>query len=144
MEKTCYCSSKKENTLKEIALNAPKFPIDNHLMISTNDPSELRTGPGYENLQMKVLINDKNGYRLFCKIKKGNIEYPHYHKRRYEMFVLSGLLKYTNEETKEDFYLKKGDYYCNPPLLKHSSICLEDAEILWIYDREPDCNNIET
>jgi len=138
---TEYKATDKTNTLNDIGATAPPFPTTNHYVTSTND--KLVTGPGYENLLMKTIINDKNGYRLFCFIKKGNIEHPHFHHGRYELYVISGLLKYVNEETKEEVYLKKGDYYCNPPYLKHSSICLEDSEILWLYDRTPDCNCIE-
>tara|TARA_B110000285_G_scaffold234248_1_gene310536 strand:- start:938 stop:1375 length:438 start_codon:yes stop_codon:yes gene_type:complete len=141
-KKCCYSANDKQKTLINLGLNASKFPTTNHLMVSTSDTNEFKSGPGYEKLLMKTLISDTNGYRSFCKIKKGNIEHPHFHYGRYELFVISGLLKYTNEETKEDFFLKKGDYYCNPPLLKHSSICLEDAEIFWMYDRIPDCNRI--
>ena len=115
-----YKSTDKTNTLNSISKNAPVFPTNNHYVTSTND--NLITGPGYENLLMKTLINDKNGYRLYCFVKKGNIEYPHFHKGRYELYVISGLIKYKNEETKEEVYLKKGDYYCNPPFLKHSSL----------------------
>ena len=137
-----YKADSKQNTLLEIGKNSSCFPTDNHLIVSTNNQSDLKTGPGYEKLLMKTLVNDKNGYRLFCKIKKGNIEYPHYHLGRYEMFVLSGKLLYKNEENGEEIILTKGDYYCNPPLIKHSSICLEDAEIFWLYDKEPDCQCI--
>ena len=32
-----------------------------------------------------------------------------------------------------------GDYYCNPPNLAHMSICIEKSEVLWMYNKEPDC-----
>lgn len=142
MSSHTYEATNKTNTLHSIGINTPGFPVNNHYVTSTND--KLQTGPGYENLFMKTIINDKNGYRLFCFVKKGHFETPHFHKGRYELYVISGLIKYVNEETKEEVILKKGDYYCNPPFLKHSSVCLEDSEVLWFYDREPDCNCIHS
>lgn len=142
LDSSKYKGEDKQDTLKTIGVNASKFPKTNHLIVKTNDERELITGPGYEKLRMKVLVNDKNGYRLYCEIKKGNIEYPHFHHGTYELFMLSGKIMYKNEESGEEVILEKGDYYCNPPMLKHSSICLEDASMLWMYDKEPDCQCI--
>lgn len=142
MTHTLYKGENKQNTLQSIGEKASKFPSDNHLIVKTSDRKELTTGPGYENLLMKVLVNDKTGYRLYCEIKKGNIEYPHFHHGRYELFMLYGKILYKNEETGEEVILEKGDYYCNSPMIKHSSICLEDSAIFWMYDKEPDCQCI--
>lgn len=137
-----YKAENKQNTLCDIGRNSSKFPSNNHLIVKTSNKEELVTGVGYELLKMKVLVNDKNGYRLYCEVKKGNIEHPHFHHGRYELFILSGKMLYKNEETGEEVLLEKGDYYCNPPLIKHSSICIEDATMFWLYDKEPDCQCI--
>lgn len=133
-----YLSNDKQNTLVNQKGNS--FDLSNHLIISTTDINDYFTGKGYENLQMKVIINDKTGYRLYCKVKKGNIEHPHYHHGKYELFMIKGIMKYTNVNTNESVILKAGDYYYNPPKIPHKSICLEDAEMFWLYDKEPDCN----
>lgn len=135
-----YKGKDKENTLKNMGRDL-KYITNNHVIVRTNNPNELFTGPGYENLKMKVLMNDPSGYRLYCEVKKGNIEYPHYHCGKYELFMLYGKILYKNEETGEEVILEKGDYYYNPPYVRHSSICLEDCAMLWMYDKEPDCQN---
>lgn len=141
-KKDLYKAEDKQDTLKVLGKLASNFPINNHLIVKTNNKKELLSGVGYENLLMKVLVNDKNGYRLYCEVKKGNIEHPHFHLGRYELFMISGKIKYKNEDTGEEVILEKGDYYCNPPMIKHSSICLEDSILFWMYDKEPDCQCI--
>jgi quercetin dioxygenase-like cupin family protein len=134
-----YKSIDKENTLFKLGKNSSKFPTNDHLRVSTDNPNDFKSGPGYENIKIKALVCDKNGYRSYCKIEKGNIEYPHYHNGRYELFVISGKLMYKNLKTNEEFILKKGDYYCNPSNLPHMSICIEKSEVFWMYNKEPDC-----
>lgn len=135
-----YNSKIKEELLINNSKNSYSYNINNHIKVSTDNNINYFTGEGYKNLNMKVLLSDKEGYRLYCKVKKGNIELPHYHKGRYELFMIKGKMLYKNEKTNEELILKKGDYYYNPPYLLHSSICLEDSEFLWLYNKIPDCN----
>ena len=38
-----YKSSDKENTLLELGRNSSKFPKDNHLRVSTNNPNDFKS-----------------------------------------------------------------------------------------------------
>ena len=80
------------------------------------------------------IIRDNEGERWLCHFKKGFKLEPHNHKGRYEWYVLSGKFLFMNPETKESVILEKGDYYCNPPEVPHCEECLEDGEVLWIYN----------
>ena len=136
-----YFDKLKQKCLRDIGANANSFNLSNQIKINTNNG--FVTGNGYGNLEMKVLINDKDGYRLYCKSKKGHIELPHYHNGKYELFMIKGLVKYIDYNTREELILGPGDYYYNPPKNPHSSECLEDSEFLWLYDGIPDCNSLE-
>ena len=135
-----YLGKLKELCLRQIGKNAKSFNLQNQIKIDTTQG--FVTGDGYGSLEMKVLINDNNGYRLYCKSKKGHIELPHYHNGKYELFMIKGMVKYIDYNTKEELILTSGDYYYNPPKNPHSSIALEDSEFLWIYDRKPDCSSL--
>jgi len=124
------------NTIKQ---GVPDFPEDEFLLEHSTDPDKFITHNGYGNLRMRTFVYGEQGVRMLCQMKKGHIEPPHYHKGRYEWFVLSGKYMVRNPITGKERIVQAGDYYYNPPNVPHTEECLEDGELLWMYDRIPDC-----
>lgn len=134
-----YNEEEKQDALNVVKDSSCNWPTDEYLLESSNTLDKWISHPGYRNLEMRTFVYGKQGVRMLCKMKKGHIEPPHYHKGRYEWFVLSGKYKVRNPITKKESIVKAGDYYYNPPNTPHQEECLEEGELLWMYDRLPDC-----
>lgn len=112
------------------------FPTKNFCVIKT-----ILMTPKYftkygNSCHFKPLISDNDGERWLCYFKKGFKMEPHDHNGRYEWYVIKGKFKMTNPTINHTVILEPGDYYCNPPKLPHCHECLEDGEILWIYNQK--------
>ena len=131
---------KDEALTKTVANGSRDFPINDFMVVKSNDITQYKTHPSYGGIKMRTLVMGETGVRMVCHIPKGHIEPPHYHMGRYEWFVMSGKHKFKNPITGKTVILTAGDYYCNPSGIPHQEICLEEGIILWLYDRLPDCH----
>lgn len=132
--------AKSDALCNAIRVNVPDFPKDEYYLTDSADKSKYVMHNGYGNLEMRTFVFGETGVRMLCKFKKGHIEPPHYHDGRYEWYVISGKYMVRNPLTKKEDIVSAGDYYCNPPGVPHEEECLEDGEVLWIYDKIPDCH----
>ena len=139
-----YDEASKQDALDIVKNSSTEWTTDEFLLESTEKKGGWVSHKGYGNLEMRTFVYGEQGVRMLCRMKKGHIEPPHYHKGRYEWFVLSGKYKVRNPVTGKESIVKAGDYYYNPPNTPHQEECLEDGELLWMYDRLPDCHCLTT
>jgi len=118
-----------------------KFPLKEFIAISTKKIKPTYHKSYTNKFRYIPLISDNNGERWICYFKKGFYLNNHSHEGRYEIFILSGKIQYTNPNTLKSVILEEGDYYCNPKGVEHNEICLEDCKVLWIYDKNLDTGN---
>ena len=132
--------NKRETLINEISKGTPDFSTDEFMVESSSDQSKFLITDGYgDTCLMRTFVFGKQGVRALCQMKKGHIEEPHYHKGRYEWYVISGKYLVRNPTTGKETILKAGDYYYNPPNVPHAEEVLESGVLLWMYDRIPDC-----
>lgn len=111
------------------------FPKNDFYSVNTKDIKNTTFPCHYEGCEFKLIINDDNGQRWMGNYKKGFKLDNHVHNGRYELFVISGKIKFGNLETKRETILEAGSYYVNPENVPHYEECLEDCCILWIYNK---------
>lgn len=114
------------------------FPLSNYLVVNTDKIKPVIYKKYGDKCLCYPIISDDDGERWICRFKKGFKLAPHSHKGRYEWIVFSGKYFFGNPDTGEGCILKKGDYYVNPAGVRHEEECLEDGEILWIYNKKRD------
>lgn len=114
---------------------------DDFIYEKSDDKTKYIMAAGYGNgCLMRTFMFGEEGVRMICKMKKGHVEPPHFHKGRYEWYVISGKYLVRNPVTGKEAILTSGDYYYNPPNTPHTEEVLESGKLLWMYDRIPDCH----
>jgi len=137
--------NKSNALINKIKEGTPDWSIDEFMVEETGDNSRFLKADGYgDGCLMRTFVYGEQGVRMLCRMKKGHIEPPHYHKGRYEWFVISGKYLVRNPITGKESIVKAGDYYYNPPNVPHTEEVLESGELLWMYDRIPDCQCMTT
>ncbi len=133
-------SNKQDALINKIKNGTPDFSTDEFMCIDSKNQSQFLKADGYgDGCLMRTFVFGEQGVRMLCQMKKGHVEPPHYHKGRYEWYVISGKYLVRNPITGKEAIVKAGDYYYNPPNVPHTEEVLESGVLLWMYDRIPDC-----